>query len=151
MKKLILIMTALTLSLSMALAQEAGPKGKPGGPGGPGQHDGKGRGMRGMEKMLEQLNLTDKQKAQIKEILEANRPKLEKGKELTPEQRREKMMAHREELHKKIRAVLNAEQKVKFDKMLKEMKERMEKRGDRPGKPGKPGGKKGGAAGSGNP
>jgi len=150
MKKLIFIMTAVTLSLSMALAQEAGPKGKPGGPGGPGKHDGKGPGarMRGMEKMLEQLNLTDKQKAQVKEILKAERGNWEKGKDLTPEQRREKMMEQREELHKKIRAILTAEQKVKFDKILKEMKERMDKRGERPGKPG---GKKGGAAGSGKP
>ena len=65
--KLIAITAVLTLCAGMALAQ-----GEAGGP----THHRHGNFMGGMELPLRQLNLTDDQKAQIKQIFQAERPSM---------------------------------------------------------------------------
>ena len=63
--KLIAVTAALTLCAGMALAQAEG---------GGQKHHPHGNFMRGMELPLRQLNLTDEQKTQIKQIFQAEKP-----------------------------------------------------------------------------
>ncbi len=102
-------------------ARSERPERPGGGPGGPGQ-----RGDM-LKKMAEELNLTDDQKAKLQEVFKAQR---EAMKDLSPEERREKMKESREAMNAKIKAILTAEQYAKWEKIRDER---------RPGGPGGPG------------
>lgn len=132
--------TSLMLALGTALitapmlAQDTAAPGPPPPPPPP-QHEGihgmhgmHGRHHRQMEHMKKELNLTDDQVNQIKGIDQQSEPQmraLHEDTTLSKEDRHSKMMEMRKEEHEKIRAVLNDEQKEKFDKM---MQRHMEKR-----------------------
>jgi Spy/CpxP family protein refolding chaperone len=161
MKKILTTIATLALSIALmasAMAQDPGPRG--GGPGGPGIDGGRRGG--GNPKMLQKvedevlakLNLSDKQKAEVKK----HREKLEKTLKELKEQggaggeargrggnreaggkMKEAMDAYRDG----IKAVLNDEQDKQYDKLMKEAMEKARKaRGGEGGKPG--GGKRGG-------
>lgn len=100
-------------------SQEQGPP--PGGPGG------RMNPERQLEMMTKALNLSPDQVAQIKTIQADNRKEMMALREdsATPQdQKREKMMALRTAGEAKIRAVLNDDQKPKFDAMQARMRER---------------------------
>lgn len=81
-----------------------------------------------MAKVLKELNLTDKQKADLKPILKeqhAQATALRADSKLTPEQKREKMKELMKATHEKIANLLTAEQKAK----LKEMRGMRHKKG----------------------
>lgn len=91
-----------------------------------GMHD-RSRGE--MEHMKRELNLTDDQVSQIKQIHEQGHDQmkaLHDNTGMSQEDRREKMKDLRKDEHDKIRAVLNDEQKEKFDKMMDKRHERRE-------------------------
>lgn len=78
---------------------------------------GKGRGMsveQRVDRLSEQLNLTDDQKAKIKAIYEKAQADMEA---VPQEERREKMRSMMQETNKEIRAVLTEEQQKKFDEI----------------------------------
>lgn len=84
------------------------------------------------------LDLTSEQQAQIKPILEERVQKMQevwRDNSLTRAQRRDKMMALREESKTKIEAVLNDKQKEKYDKLYKMQTERMQQRWQNRGMP----------------
>ena len=97
------------------------PGGGPGGPGGPGQ-----RGDM-LKKMAEELGLSDEQKSKLQEVFKAQR---EAMKDLSPEERREKMKESREAMNAKVKEILTPEQFAKWEKIRDER---------RPGGPGGPG------------
>ena len=80
-------------------------------------------GMRGgptLDQLAQQLNLTDDQKAKVKPILEARDQKmrdLRGDTGLTPEDRRAKMKALRDDMVTQMKAVLTPEQFDKWQKM----------------------------------
>ena len=84
------------------------------------------KGARGpMGGVLKDLNLTDAQKAQIKEITDAQKTKREALKNdttLAPKDKRKQQKALREDAEAQIRAILTPEQQVKFDAALAEQK-----------------------------
>jgi Spy/CpxP family protein refolding chaperone len=95
-----------------------------------------------LKKMAEELGLSDEQKAKLGEAFKAQR---EAMKDLSPEERREKMKESREAMNAKVKEILTAEQYAKWEKI------RDERRPGGPGGPGKeagagekrgPGGKK---------
>ena len=93
----------------------------------------RGGGMGGM--LLKDINLTDAQKAQVKEIREKYAPlqlELRKAAQATgappDEATRSKMMDLQSKQAAEIRAVLTADQQATFDKNLAEMKARMDAR-----------------------
>ena len=92
-----------------------------GGPGGPGQ-----RGDM-LKKMAEELGLSDEQKTKLQEVFKSQR---EAMKDLSPEERREKMKESREAMSAKVKEILTAEQYAKWEKIRDER---------RPGGPGGPG------------
>lgn len=104
----------------------------------PSQHDGMGGGgprggghmeERHLEMMTKRLNLTPDQVTQIKGIEDESRTQAKAVHEdtsIAPADKRPKMMALRESAETKVRAVLNEDQKVKFDAMQAKMKERMQ-------------------------
>ena len=106
------------------------PPGGPGGPGGP-------RGMRGgptLDQLTTALSLTDDQKAKIKPILDAQRQKmtdLRADTTLSPEDRRTKMQAIRQDMSDQMKAVLTAEQFGKWQ----QMSQRGRRNGPPPGGP----------------
>jgi Spy/CpxP family protein refolding chaperone len=116
----IIMATALTLGgllvlNSVAQAQEA--------------KEGKKRGFsmeQRLERMTEQLKLTDAQKPKVKAVLEESQKKMEalRGQDMTPEQRREKFTAMREEEAKKLNAILTPEQQEKMKSMREEMRKK---------------------------
>ena len=85
-----------------------------------------------LNKLTEELKLTDAQKPKVEAVLKAQMQKRQELKDATPEERKEKGKAMREETSKKMKEILTAEQFEKFEKM--------------PG-PGGPGGRRGGPAG----
>ena len=107
-----------------------------GGPGGP---RGEQRGDM-LKKVAEELGLSDEQKTKLQEVFKSQR---EAMKDLSPEDRREKMKESRDAMNAKLKEILTAEQYAKWEKIRAE-------RG--PGGPGngsgqgerreKPGGKK---------
>ena len=106
---------------------EMTPRGESGGMHG---HD----GMR-MEHMKKALNLSDEQAAQIQQIHQQNMQQMQalhQDTSMSKEDRHSKMMDLRKSEHDQVRAVLNDEQKEKFDKMREK---REEKRQDRKHKP----------------
>ena len=83
--------------------------------------------------MAQQLNLTDDQKAKVKTILDGQMQKMRELRDdtsLSPEDRRPKMQAIREETTAQMKAVLTPDQ---FEKWQKTMQ-----RNRRPGGPGGP-------------
>ncbi|SFS18835.1 hypothetical protein SAMN05421771_3576 [Granulicella pectinivorans] len=100
----------------------SGEQGPP--PGGPG---GRMNPERQLEMMTRALNLAPDQVAQIKTIQADNRKEMMALREdtATPQdQKRDKMMAMRAASEAKIRAVLNDDQKPKYDAMLARQRER---------------------------
>ena len=67
------------------------------------------------------LKLSESQNVEIKEILKTSREQVKEVGNVT----REKLLKIKEETNNKIRAVLSAEQKEAFDKMILEFKGRM--------------------------
>ena len=85
-----------------------------------------------LNKLAEDLKLTDAQKPKVEAVLKAQMQKRQELRDATPEERKEKGKALREETTKKMKEILTAEQFAKFEKM--------------PG-PGGPGARRGGPAG----
>jgi len=91
-------------------------------PGGPGM-----RGQAGSDRLAELLNLTDDQKPKVKAILEDQRKKmgdLRQDTSLTPEDRKAKMKAIRENTATQMKAVLTADQFQKWQAMQSQMRNR---------------------------
>ena len=92
-----------------------------GGPSGAG-----GGGQRGdmLKKMAEELGLSDEQKSKLQEVFKSQR---EAMKDLSQEERREKMKESREAVNAKVKEILTTEQYAKWEKIRDER---------RPGGPG---------------
>ena len=88
------------------------PKGERG-PGGPRGEAAKER----LNKLVEELKLTDTQKTKVEAVLKAQMQKRQELRDATPEERKEKGKAMREEMNKKLKELLTAEQFEKFEKM----------------------------------
>jgi len=74
-----------------------------------------------LDRMSQQLNLTDDQKAQIKPILEDQDKQLQTLRQdtsIAPEDRRAQFQQVRDNTLKKIRPILNADQQKKFDEEM---------------------------------
>jgi protein CpxP len=93
------------------------------------ERPGGGPGQRGdmLKKMAEELGLSDAQKSKLQEVFKSQR---EAMKDLSPEERREKMKESREAMNAKVKEILTAEQYAKWEKIRDER---------RPGRPGGPG------------
>jgi periplasmic protein CpxP/Spy len=119
-----MLLAGLALSGARARAQE--PSGPP-----EGGRMGHGQMMNpdAMTARLSQtLNLTDDQKGQVKTILEDRQQKMQSLRSdstLSEPDRRSKMHSIMQESNDKIRALLNDDQKQKFDQMQKRGHERM--------------------------
>lgn len=88
-----------------------------------------------MEHMKKALKLSDSQVSQIQQIHQQNMQQMQamhQDSSMSKEDRHSKMMDMRKSEHDQVRAVLNDEQKEKFDKMTAK---REEKREDRKHKP----------------
>jgi periplasmic protein CpxP/Spy len=86
-----------------------------------------------LERLSKALNLTDDQKQQIRPILQDRQDKMQgvrSDTSLSREDRMNKMRSTFEETNSKIRAVLNDEQKPKFDQMQQRRREQMQNRGN---------------------
>ncbi len=70
-----------------------------------------------LNQMGEQLSLTAEQKEKIKVIFEAEREKYQGLRDLTPEQRREKMQEMRKAQETKLKSILTTEQFEKWQKL----------------------------------
>jgi len=97
---------------------------------GQGEGRGHGRGMmdpdRQLEHMTKQLNLTADQQTQIKPILVDRQQKMQalfQNQSLSREDRRSQMQSIRQDSETKINAVLNDEQKQKYQAMQEQMRE----------------------------
>jgi protein CpxP len=86
-----------------------------------------------VNKMAEELKLTDDQKTKVEVALKEQGEKMRASRDpnATPEERRARMKTNREELSKKMKGILTAEQFAKWEKMPQ---------GRGPGGPGRPGG-----------
>ena len=104
----------------------------PGAPGAPGGQRSEAAKER-LNKLSEELKLTDEQKPKVEALLREQQEKMRgsRGSTTTPEERREKMKAVREEMTKKMQSILTPEQFSKWEKMPQ--------MGPRPGGPGGPG------------
>jgi protein CpxP len=90
---------------------------------------GRGGGEHQLEWMTKQLNLTPDQVTQVKAIDDSSRQQmmaLRSDTSVAQADKRAKMMAIHQASQDKIRAVLNDEQKTKYDAMQAEMKARRE-------------------------
>jgi Spy/CpxP family protein refolding chaperone len=126
MKRLSLILAALAASGSLALAQ---------------QPDGPPPGMRGpnVERLATDLGLDENQKAQVKQIFEAQHAKMEAERQqfeaAGTRPSREEMKAKREtmeaDLHQQLSGVLTEDQLKKFD----EIRAQHRRQGPPPGPP----------------
>ncbi len=86
-----------------------------------------------LERLSKALNLTDDQKQQIRPILQDRQEKMQSVRSdtsLSREDRMNKMRSTFEETNSKIRAILNDEQKPKFDQMQQRRREQMQNRGN---------------------
>ncbi len=128
---------SLALGGVMAMAQDnSGPPPAPAqdqmGPMGHGEHRGEGGPERQVEMMTKRLNLTPDQVTQVKAIQSDSMSQakaLRDDTTLSQEDRHSKMMSIHEAAQTKIRAVLNDEQKTKFDAMMAHRRDHM-KHGD---------------------
>ena len=114
-----------------ATASKDAPK-SPSAPGAPGGQRAEAAKER-LNKLSEDLKLTDEQKPKVEALLREQQEKMRgsRGSTTTPEERREKMKAVREEMTKKMKNILTPEQFAKWEKMPQ--------MGPRPGGPGGPG------------
>lgn len=134
----VVLMAAAT---TMAFAQAAGPKGGPaqqGGqaPKGPKGDRKMGEGLKMHQKILAELNLSDKQKAALKELQASTMEKMKALKGAAQGDRKaamEKMKAIRQSHQESLYKILTPEQKAKYDKKLAELKERIKR--DKPAGP----------------
>lgn len=88
------------------------------------------KGKHKKDAMMKELNLSEDQKAKLKEMREANKSKrdaIKNDSKLTDEQKKEQMKALKEEQKKGMQGVLTDEQKSKMKEMKAKMKE--EKKG----------------------
>jgi protein CpxP len=86
-----------------------------------------------LERLSKALNLTDDQKQQIRPILQDRQEKMQgvrSDTSLSREDRMNRMRSTIEETNGKIRAVLNGEQKQKFDQRQQRRREQMQNRGN---------------------
>ena len=86
---------------------------------------------REVQRLSKRLNLTDDQKNQIKPILADRQQQMRnlmQDSSLQPNDRHEKMRSIMEDTNNKVKAVLNDDQKAKFDQMQQQMHERMQQR-----------------------
>lgn len=140
MKYNVKLLTALALGSLLALAsvnaQEKPAKKER--PNGPPPREGQA-GPRGeaakerMAKIAEDLGLSEEQKAKLQEFMKSQAEKRKALADATPEERQEKAKAMREEVDKKMKEILTAEQYAKWEKTRPAG-------GHRPGGPGGPGG-----------
>lgn len=136
MRVAILALCAVMLGTTPLLAQDnATPPPPATGQAGPpamGSHGGRMGGHQA-ERLTRRLNLSPDQAAQVKTIDEDTMKQamaVRDDSSLSKADRRAKMMDLRKASQDKIRAVLNDEQKTKYDAMLTKMRERrMEQRG----------------------
>jgi len=76
--------------------------------------------------MLANLNLTDDQKAQIKQLHEGIRPKVEavnNDSSLSADQKQTKIQAIRRDMHEQVKKVLTPEQRKQFEQNMREHRE----------------------------
>lgn len=136
------LLCGAALAVVSAQAQDEAPPAAPAGQM-QGPPPGGGRGMRmDPDKMVERLTkalaLTPDQATQIKATLTAQQAKMESlrsNSSASREDRRAQMMAMHEDTESKIKAVLTADQKVKYDEIQARMRERMQDRGAPPPPP----------------
>ena len=86
-----------------------------------------------VETLSKQLNLTDDQKPKVQALFEEEvkqRQALRQDASLSREDRMEKMRAINQSTRKQIEKVLTAEQKKKWNEIMKENRERREERGE---------------------
>ena len=95
-------------------------------------------GMRRLEVMQKELNLTDAQVKEVEKIFQDSRDKMIELRNQNQGERKqmmEMMFEMRKENDEKIKAILNEDQKIKFEEYMEErdtrMKERMGRRGGR--------------------
>ena len=141
MKSNIKLLTALALgsllAVTAATAQDKPKRERPDGPP-PGEGRPGPRGEAAKErtaKMAEELGLSDEQKTKIQEFMKSQADKRQELRDATPEERREKAKAMRDELDKSMKGILTADQYTKWQKMRPAA-------GERPGGPGGPGGER---------
>ena len=104
--------TMMLLTAGMAQDQSAPPAETAAG----GEHGGPGGGKH-MEKMFKDLNLTDAQKAQVKDLHNSTREQmkaLKQDQSLTKDQKRERMKALHLETQSKMSSILTPEQQQKM-------------------------------------
>ena len=70
-----------------------------------------------MERLNEELKLTDAQKPKVEALLNSQAEKMRGLRDATPEERQEKVKANREEMSKKMKEILTAEQFAKYEKL----------------------------------
>jgi len=115
-------------SASNAQDQKAGQEGK--------------KGRQNIEQrlntMAEELKLTAEQKTKVKALLEDQAKKMEamrgEMQNLSQEERRAKMQTNREEMNKKMKEILTAEQFTKYEAQRAEMRKKGEGKGQGEGK-----------------
>jgi Spy/CpxP family protein refolding chaperone len=123
-----IVLLALALLASAALAQQGPPKGGD-------QPQGQRRGMPSVDDQLknltDRLSLTADQQTKIKPILEDQSQQMQalmKDDSLSQDDRRAKGRSIRESTNTKIRDVLTDDQKKKYDEWQQEMRDRMRQR-----------------------
>jgi len=151
MKKLLVLMGLTAAVMSMALAQTPGPGGQPGQGGKAGKGQARPGQMRKMqEEIFAKLGLSADQKSKIEALnkkMAADFQAMMKAgnREENRTKMRDMMKKHRDS----VMAVLNTQQKAKYQQLLKEMAAKRGQPGGKGGKPGKGGGAAGGATGGG--
>jgi hypothetical protein len=101
-----------------------------------GQQEGHRRGMdadRQLEHLTKTLNLSSDQQSQIKPLLVDRQQKMQalwQDQSLSPQDRRSKMMAIRQDTDTKLEAALNDQQKQQFEAMQAKMQEHRRQGGD---------------------
>ena len=135
MRVALLMLSLGVVGLAKMVAQDAppAPPPPPAQGGGPyGGRGGGGGGARQLEMMTRQLNLSDDQVTKIKAIQQGTMAKMMAMRDdaATPQdEKRRKGMELRKGEQENIKAVLNDDQKAKYDVMLAKERERMQERG----------------------
>ncbi len=132
MKKLLFIL-AITIIGQLSFAQTTTPQTEAAKPTGTEKKHHKGHGNK--KAMMKELNMTDDQKAKMKEMKEANKAKKEaiiNDSKLTEDQKKQQLKDLHKAGAKDMQGVLTDEQKAK----MKEMKAK--RKGERKGKKGEP-------------
>jgi len=128
-----LITFACTVGLAAVpmLAQDPAPATTPQSQGPQGGWHGRGGGEHELDHLTRALNLTPDQVSQVKAIQSASHQQMEalRGDTATaPADKRAKMMSIHQTEQTNIRAILNDDQKTRFDAMQARMRERREER-----------------------